>query len=414
VQCAYVSLISRGVLVFVGAASFAMFLSPLAQGVPDRNVSPSFSIYLGAADDLGPPRSGAGVPANIQAVQTQFADLASPVSPLASVTQSEPVMPPNSGARPQPVIASEFAARPQPVIASEFAARPQPAIASEPAARPQPAVLSEPAARRQLAALVQSMPLPKLTTPPATLAATVDLPVAAMPSWTGFYAGIAPGIRWGKATWTTVEIDGPSQSVSGDSPTSFDNLADRIGGYFGHTWQFASRWAAGFEGDFGWGDNKKTVGGIPGLKDGATTNALNAALANDSATIKESWDGSLRARFGFFLFPTVMLYATGGLALQDVEVDFFCAGVAAANTASCGTQARVSEKEERLLPGWIGGGGAEVKLSGNWLARAEYRYADFGTFRNRFGVSNPASHEVTVNVDVKTHTALLGLTYQFD
>jgi outer membrane immunogenic protein len=66
--------------------------------------------------------------------------------------------------------------------------------------------------------------------------------------------------------------------------------------------------------------------------------------------------------------------------------------------------------------GWTVGGGIETALWGHWLARAEYRYADFGA--PSFTVSrastvaafNPTAD--TFNLAVRTHTATFGLAYK--
>ncbi len=70
--------------------------------------------------------------------------------------------------------------------------------------------------------------------------------------------------------------------------------------------------------------------------------------------------------------------------------------------------------------GWTVGGGLETVLWGNWLARAEYRYADFGTSSlqvaraGTIGVP-PTPFASSDNVDVRLHThmATFGLAYKF-
>src|SRR5262245_33329940 len=57
------------------------------------------------------------------------------------------------------------------------------------------------------------------------------------------------------------------------------------------------------------------------------------------------------------------------------------------------------------------GGGVDVKLAGNWSARGEYRYSDYGTWRTTLGT--PATLAVTTDIRMRTHTALFGLAYTF-
>jgi outer membrane immunogenic protein len=67
------------------------------------------------------------------------------------------------------------------------------------------------------------------------------------------------------------------------------------------------------------------------------------------------------------------------------------------------------------------GGGIEAMLGGNWLVRAEYRYADFGTInftdvRICTGCTFPAQASplvVTNALRVTTQTATVGLAYKF-
>jgi outer membrane immunogenic protein len=64
--------------------------------------------------------------------------------------------------------------------------------------------------------------------------------------------------------------------------------------------------------------------------------------------------------------------------------------------------------------GWTIGGGFEAALWSNWIARAEYRYSDFGTITNtdvRSGPLRPLT--VTYDLAVRTHTATVGLAYKF-
>jgi outer membrane immunogenic protein len=70
------------------------------------------------------------------------------------------------------------------------------------------------------------------------------------------------------------------------------------------------------------------------------------------------------------------------------------------------------------MSGWTVGGGLEYKLWGNWLTRVKYRYADFGTFDYTFfgpaQVVPPfADDRFTAHVAVRTHTANVGVAYQF-
>jgi outer membrane immunogenic protein len=61
--------------------------------------------------------------------------------------------------------------------------------------------------------------------------------------------------------------------------------------------------------------------------------------------------------------------------------------------------------------GWTLGGGLEGQLIGNWLGRAEYRFADFGTASHTFFAGTV--DQVTMSHTLKTHTFFVGLAYKF-
>ena len=58
------------------------------------------------------------------------------------------------------------------------------------------------------------------------------------------------------------------------------------------------------------------------------------------------------------------------------------------------------------------GGGIETLLWNNWLLRAEYRYADYGSISHTF-FAGTGIDEVATSLSLKTNTALLGLGYKF-
>jgi outer membrane immunogenic protein len=75
--------------------------------------------------------------------------------------------------------------------------------------------------------------------------------------------------------------------------------------------------------------------------------------------------------------------------------------------------------------GWTGGGGVELLLGSNWVARAQYRYADFGysafkpfsftATRTCSGCPSATSSPLTVSIEVPVmqHNFEFGLAYKF-
>ncbi|MGE6036674.1 outer membrane protein, partial [Klebsiella pneumoniae] len=71
-------------------------------------------------------------------------------------------------------------------------------------------------------------------------------------------------------------------------------------------------------------DNKKTANPIPG-----TAGLFFGAplLGLPSGSVRETWDGSLRGRLGYLVAPTILVYGTGGVAWQRLELSASCSVV---------------------------------------------------------------------------------------
>ena len=233
-------------------------------------------------------------------------------------------------------------------------------------------------------------------------------PVAAVPNWTGFYFGGAVGARWANNDWRSSDLFptfGPTPQV-GNTSGAMASAGARFSAYAGYNWQFAPTWIAGIEADIGWANNSKTANPLPG------TNNTAAPLGLPIGTVKETWDGSLRGRLGYLVTPDTLLYGTGGVAWQHVRLSAYCPTNGAVVFFCFLPQ---NESHSKTMTGWTVGGGLEMKVWGNWLARIDYRYADFGTFDQVFFTANPPFFDdrFTAHVKVQTHTVTVGLAYLF-
>jgi outer membrane immunogenic protein len=215
---------------------------------------------------------------------------------------------------------------------------------------------------------------------------------AGMPG--NFYAGLSLGARWSDTDWTTTATGSSPQFVS-VNPASFDSSTARIGGYAGYMWRIAPTWAVGLEGDLAWGDSSKTIAGIPG------------ACCGGTASVKEGWDGSIRGRFGYLITPAWLLYATGGIAWQGIDVDASCGG----KGSFCSSAH--NETVSTTQAGWTLGAGLEVMLRRNWLVRLEYRFSDYGHLDHTFFLS-PSADRVSMSESLKTQTFLIGFAYKLN
>jgi outer membrane immunogenic protein len=123
----------------------------------------------------------------------------------------------------------------------------------------------------------------------------------------------------------------------------------------------------------------------------------------DTVTIRTTWDASLRARLGYLVTPKFLVYSTGGAALQRFEVSSTCA---------CSPDITATSNNSRL--GWTIGGGIEMPIARDWLARAEYRHADFGTTRVTWNDFAPVfGGPFTSDIKLTTNTFQFGLAYRF-
>lgn len=274
-------------------------------------------------------------------------------------------------------------------------------------------------AARIVRSLAKKTPITTLLLSCATSVVAADLSARLPPNlstpaspWTGFYIGVGVGPRVSHTDAnTTFDSFGVTIPNISGRPTdqTLDGTAVRGSPYVGFNWQFAPQWVAGVEGDFGFADQTTTLAGYS-FTPGAGDHSQDAA---DSFAARTSWDASLRGRLGFLATPTTLVYATGGAAWLHEEVTSTCA-----SNTQCVLDgflpAVITNSATRL--GWTLGGGIETALWGHWLARAEYRYADFGS--PSFAVIRSSTIKAfnptidTFDLAVRTHTVTFGLAYK--
>jgi len=70
-----------------------------------------------------------------------------------------------------------------------------------------------------------------------------------------------------------------------------------------------------------------------------------------------------------------------------------------------------ARRPARLAGRWSVGVGAEYAITNNLRLRGECRFSDYPTFDSTYG--HPANVAVSSGIQLRTNTALLGLTYEF-
>jgi outer membrane immunogenic protein len=167
--------------------------------------------------------------------------------------------------------------------------------------------------------------------------------------WTGFYIGADLGYAWGKDT--TTEYLTATNTFTGFNPT-YRIKSPVVGLYTGYNYPIGSA-VLGLETD---------------LEAANLNGGFLDAVVGGAGTTQLDWQGSLRGRLGFAA-DKVLFYGTGGLAFADI------------NHTYTNLLTGVAETTSALRTGWTAGAGIEVALMPNLLARAEYRYTDYGPYR---------------------------------
>src|SRR5580698_289395 len=153
--------------------------------------------------------------------------------------------------------------------------------------------------------------------PPADMPAPVMLTGV---NWSGFYAGVEGGADISKfpgsintgVTPATPGVGGPFAAPTGIPLNGGYNTAGTGGFLGGYNWQF-NNWVLGAEGDFK-GDFNGQATNLT-----APVNPAFNALPNNSFSVRNRWDASVRGRLGY-AWNNWLFYGTGGIAFTDVTV----------------------------------------------------------------------------------------------
>jgi len=245
--------------------------------------------------------------------------------------------------------------------------------------------------------------------------ATPGTAAPAAVSWTGFYVGVGLGLRTSRADAIKTSDNTRPPFNSGDATSlPLDGTAFRASPYVGYSFQVAPRWVTGVEGDFGFANQTTTLAGIEFAPGGGQTTNLKDG-GGDGFALANGWDASLRGRLGFLATPTLLVYATGGVAWQHFDATSTC--VSPAFCALNGFSPAILTFSATQT-GWTAGGGIEAAVWGNWFARAEYRYADLGTasfnLSRSFTSNGGGIRSENFDISERTHTVTFGLAYKFN
>lgn len=231
-------------------------------------------------------------------------------------------------------------------------------------------------------------------------------------NWSGFYAGVHAGAIWQNTDQTTTIDPGAhigiganiaainAAGVGGNDRTNFIG-----GGQIGYNWQApGSAFVWGLEADFS---------GISNSNNGRSVTALLPANAPSTFTLSSSssfdWLATIRGRLGY-AFGSSMIYATGGLAIAELNVSSSYTDNLAGPYFGAGSNSVTKA-------GWTVGAGWEHAIAASWTVKAEYLYVHFdgvGVDYTATLVGGGSPNNLHSNASFNdNHIVRLGLNYKF-
>lgn len=209
-------------------------------------------------------------------------------------------------------------------------------------------------------------------------------PSAAPFRWAGFYAGVHAGIANRDG-----DISTENSTFSPEFPLATLHDSSFIGGgQIGYNWQ-AGQVVVGIEADGSWTK----------LKEDKTAFDVFEGFAQYTSEI--DWLITIRGRAGFAATPGMLLYATAGLAIADVNLKY---------NSYFGS---FSTSDTQV--GWTAGLGAEFMIGSNWTVKAEYLHVQLDGTKLDLTVpveeGSPLKARIKADQDINILRA--GLNYKF-
>jgi outer membrane immunogenic protein len=260
-------------------------------------------------------------------------------------------------------------------------------------------------------------------------------PPAPPPLWSGFYFGANVGaVINGSSGINTSSGALYNDSVAASSfgiPTFFGAASAAAaagnaslsgvgvigGGQVGFNWQFSQNFVVGFEADIQ-GTTLQNNVSIAGVSVEPVTGIPLNSVAHLQRSL--SYLGTVRGRVGYLVAPTLLAFATGGLAFGNPSISLAVSQTASDPNGFVGA-ATASSNYSNARVGWTVGGGLEWMFMPDWSAKVEYLYYDLGSVStatvlqgNDLNLGVPLySSGVRTSNHVSGDVVRLGLNYHF-
>lgn len=228
-------------------------------------------------------------------------------------------------------------------------------------------------------------------------------PVAPIPSWTGFYAGLQAGLAgWDGNCSQSNTVLGAGDSIQlgipcATNPGLGNHLSALGGGRVGYDYQFNPSIVVGVVADWNW-TGLSFEDHVQGTTGGTTSNGTaNASL---------DWLASVRGRLGWAA-GNWLLYGTGGVAWAGIEFG---------PNSLQGTFSPFSAPQVTTTKtGWVAGGGIEYKATEHVSIFAEgLVYGGFGTVNTVAHTTSPITSTYTTSLKINDIVSgLVGVNYRF-
>ena len=227
--------------------------------------------------------------------------------------------------------------------------------------------------------------------------------LSTMISWTGAYAGLNSGYDfgtnnnayaslWGPLGFTTTDNGRPQATMplSGVGLSQTGLMSNNQNGYLGgfqtgYNYQWHEKYVIGLETDI---QGASIKGGSSLTGAGYNINSRNDGSSTTIGGVQISsgvdWLGTIRARAGYLVKPSLLLFATAGVSYGGANAQVTNMAYSAYNdfvypTSPSGIQPYFgSVTRTQTLIGWTAGSGLEWMVTPSWSVKAEALYWSLG------------------------------------